>query len=153
MQRFGVAKTSVKNESESKSIYSSLACSQNGKSRSIAKNSFNPRPSTKTNCNAKINVTGKEDRNFTITGVFLDHNHALSPSKVRYFRCDKALDSHFKRRLELNDLAGIKLNKNFYALAVEAGSYEKLSFDEKDCRNYIAKARQLRLGIGDAEAL
>ncbi|GJZ35386.1 retrotransposon protein, putative, ty3-gypsy subclass [Tanacetum coccineum] len=31
--------------------------------------------------------------------------------------------------------------------------YENMSFDERDCRNYIAKVRQLRLGVGDAEAL
>ncbi|GJX90941.1 DEAD-box ATP-dependent RNA helicase 38-like protein [Tanacetum coccineum] len=28
-----------------------------------------------------------------------------------------------------------------------------MSFDERDCRNYIAKVRQLRLGVGDVEAL
>ncbi|XP_059670869.1 protein FAR1-RELATED SEQUENCE 5-like [Cornus florida] len=152
-QGFGIAKSSVKNRSDSKSRYFSLACSRNGKLISTAKNSFNPRPSTKANCKAKINVTVKENGNFIITHVYLDHNHALSLTKARHFRCNKALDSDVKRRLELNDLAGIKLNKKFHALVVEAGNYENLSFSERDCRNYIAKARQLRLGIGDAEAL
>ncbi|GKE10701.1 hypothetical protein Tco_1414252 [Tanacetum coccineum] len=56
-------------------------------------------------------------------------------------------------RLELNDNAGISLNKKFHSLVVEANGYENLPFGERDCRNYIAKVRQLRLGAGDAEAL
>nr|GEY22689.1 protein FAR1-related sequence 6-like [Tanacetum cinerariifolium] len=36
---------------------------------------------------------------------------------------------------------------------IEAKGYENLPFGERECRNYIAKVRQLRLGIGDAEAL
>ncbi|XP_042457631.1 protein FAR-RED IMPAIRED RESPONSE 1-like [Zingiber officinale] len=34
-----------------------------------------------------------------------------------------------------------------------SGGYENLSFDERKCRNYVAEARRLRLGNGDAEAL
>ncbi|GJR48676.1 protein FAR1-related sequence 6, partial [Tanacetum coccineum] len=62
-------------------------------------------------------------------------------------------DSYSKRRLELNDHAGISLNKNFHSLVVDANGYENLAFGERDCRNYIAKVRRLRLGAGDAEAL
>jgi len=58
-----------------------------------------------------------------------------------------------KKRLELNDWAGICLNKNFNSLVVEKGGYEQLTFGEKDCRNYIEKARELRLGKGGAQAL
>ncbi|XP_042983189.1 protein FAR-RED IMPAIRED RESPONSE 1-like [Carya illinoinensis] len=43
--------------------------------------------------------------------------------------------------------------KSFNALAVEAGGFEKLPFIEKDARNYIDKARHLRLGKGGADAL
>ncbi|XP_019457602.1 PREDICTED: protein FAR1-RELATED SEQUENCE 6-like [Lupinus angustifolius] len=63
------------------------------------------------------------------------------------------MDSYSKRRLELNDCAGIPLNKIFHSLVVESKEYENLQFGEKDCQNYIAKLRQLRLGVGDAEAL
>ncbi|PWA80627.1 hypothetical protein CTI12_AA195090 [Artemisia annua] len=81
------------------------------------------------------------------------HNHGLSPSKSRYLRSHKKMDTYTKRRLELNDCAGIPLNKNFHSLIVEAKGYENLPFGERECRNYIAKVRQLRLGTGDAEAL
>ncbi|XP_059639492.1 protein FAR1-RELATED SEQUENCE 4-like [Cornus florida] len=146
-QGFGVIKVSAKNGSDGKSRKFSLACAQYGKQKSIARDTFHPRPLIKTNCKAKINVTAKDDGKFIIARVYLDHNHALSPTKVRHFRCNKALDPHVKR-LELNDLAGIKLNKNFHSAVVEAGGYENLPFGEKECRNYIAKARRLRLGIG-----
>lgn len=55
--------------------------------------------------------------------------------------------------MELNDQAGISVNKNFCSLVVEAGGYDKLTFGEKDCRNYLDQARRLRLGVGDAEAI
>ncbi|XP_057416873.1 uncharacterized protein LOC130711324 [Lotus japonicus] len=48
---------------------------------------------------------------------------------------------------------GILLNKNFHSLVVEAKGYDNLQFGEKDYINYIAKVRQLKLVVGDAEAL
>jgi hypothetical protein len=51
----------------------------------------------------------------------VEHNHSLSLGKVRFFRCNKNLDSAAKRRLELNDRAGIHLFKNFNSLVVEMG--------------------------------
>ncbi|WOK98442.1 protein FAR1-RELATED SEQUENCE 5 [Canna indica] len=47
------------------------------------------------------------------------------------------MDFYSKRRLELNDYAGIPLNKNFHSLVVEAKGFQNLPFGEKDCRNYI----------------
>ncbi|KAL6568932.1 hypothetical protein OROHE_003673 [Orobanche hederae] len=65
----------------------------------------------------------------------------LSPTKSRFQRSHKILDPYSKRRLELNDCAGIPMNKNFHSLVVEARGYENLQFNERDCRNYIAKVR------------
>ncbi|GMP67472.1 hypothetical protein CsSME_00027448 [Camellia sinensis var. sinensis] len=39
--------------------------------------------------------------------VKLDHNHGLSPGKTRFFKCNRILQPHIKRRLELNDIAVI----------------------------------------------
>ncbi|XP_035545047.1 protein FAR1-RELATED SEQUENCE 8-like [Juglans regia] len=50
-------------------------------------------------------------------------------------------------------MAGIRMNKSFGSLVVGAGGFENLPFLEKDCRNYIDKARHLRLGAGGAGAL
>ncbi|XP_028058193.1 uncharacterized protein LOC114262051 [Camellia sinensis] len=57
------------------------------------------------------------------------------------------------RRLEINDEAGIGVSRNYHSMVVEAGGYESLTFDERDARNYINRARRLRLGEGDAESL
>ncbi|XP_042982391.1 protein FAR1-RELATED SEQUENCE 5-like isoform X1 [Carya illinoinensis] len=45
------------------------------------------------------------------------------------------------------------MNKSFGSLVVGVGGFENLPFLEKDCRNYIDKARHLRLGAGGAGAL
>jgi len=88
-----------------------------------------------------------------LSNVVLQHNHDLSPGKTRFFRCNKNIDAAAKRRLKLNDIAGVRTNKNFNSLVVEKGGYENLPFGEKDCRNFIDKARELRLGKGGARAL
>ena len=43
--------------------------------------------------------------------------------------------------------------QSFKSIVVEAGGYENVPFLEKDARNYVDKARQLRLGEGDATAI
>ncbi|CAI9265807.1 unnamed protein product [Lactuca saligna] len=49
------------------------------------------------------------------------------------------MDSYAKRRLELNDYAGISLNKSFHSLVAEEKGYDNLPFGEIRCRSYIAK--------------
>jgi hypothetical protein len=48
---------------------------------------------------------------------------------------------------------GIGLSQSFNSLAIEAGGYENLLFIEKDCRNFINKEINIRLGQGGAKAL
>lgn len=85
--------------------------------------------------------------------IVLKHNHGLSPAKARYHKSNNKINSNVKIRLELNDQAGITVTKNFYSFVIEADDYDKLTFGEKNCRNYLDKAQRLRLGIGDAEAI
>ncbi|XP_042409875.1 protein FAR-RED IMPAIRED RESPONSE 1-like [Zingiber officinale] len=150
---FGIAKLGSKKGDDGQLKYFSFGCSKNGKTAPRVKNSFYPRPCSKTDCKAKINITVQNDGSCVITSIQLEHNHALSPRKSRHFRCNKVLDSQTKRKLELNDQAGITLSKSFQSFVVEAGGYENLLFDERKCRNYVAESRRLRLGNGDAEAL
>lgn len=53
----------------------------------------------------------------------------------------------------MNDRVSITLDKNSHFVAIEVGKSENLAFNPKDGRNYIAEVGQLRLRIGDAEAL
>ncbi|XP_057512798.1 protein FAR1-RELATED SEQUENCE 6-like [Actinidia eriantha] len=150
---FGIITRSTKTDDDGNIKYYTISCARAGQTKLTRKNPLLPLLSTKINCKARINVRTFEDGRLCLSGVFLEHNHELSPGKSRHFLCNKQLDSWAKRRLDLNDQAGIPLSKNFHSLVVEARGYENLTFGEKECRNYIDKARRLRLGVGDAESL
>ncbi|XP_047326875.1 protein FAR1-RELATED SEQUENCE 8-like [Impatiens glandulifera] len=150
---FGICKQSSKKGNDGQQRYFCLGCSKQRKSISKGKNTFYPRTSSRTDCKERINIMVKNVGLFEITSMQLEHNHPLSPRKSRHFRCNKVLDSETKRKLELNDQAGITLSKSFKSFVVEAGGFENLSFDERKCRKYVIEARRLRLGNGDGEAL
>ncbi|KAG6503013.1 hypothetical protein ZIOFF_035302 [Zingiber officinale] len=136
---FGISKLGSKKGDDGQIKYFSFGCSKNGKTVPKVKNSFYPRACSKTDCKAKINITVHNDELCVITSIQLEHNYALSPRKSRHFRCNKVLDSQTKRKLELNDQAGITLSKSFQSFVVEAGGYENLSFDERKCINYFVE--------------
>ena len=146
-------KESTRLDDDGKLKYCTFASVRGGKRISIAKNTFNSRLSTKINCPAKINITVGNDGLFTISSANLELDHTLSSQKSRFQKCNKKMDAYVKRRLELNDQVGISLSKRFHSLVVENRGYENLTYTEKDCRNFIARAKQFRLCIGDAEAL
>ncbi|KAG6523943.1 hypothetical protein ZIOFF_013831 [Zingiber officinale] len=77
----GIYKLGGRNGDDGKQKYFSIGCAKNGSKVSQAKNVLYPQPSTKTNCKAKINVAIRNDQNFVITSVGLNHNHILSPGK------------------------------------------------------------------------
>ncbi|KAL6502586.1 hypothetical protein OROHE_024239 [Orobanche hederae] len=147
---FGVRQSSTLTRGKLK--YFALGCSKGGK-YAPKEGSSKLKLSSKTGCEAKKFVSVRSTGRCVISQVNLDHNHGLSPTKSRFQRSHKIFDPYSKRRLKLNDCAGIPMNKNFHSLVVEARGYENLQFDERDCRNYIGKVRQLTLGVGDAEAL
>ncbi|KAF5468417.1 hypothetical protein F2P56_012569, partial [Juglans regia] len=149
---FGVM-TQRSERSEDQSVrYVTLGCARGGKARIKSSNLANPRPTGKTDCKARINALRVEGK-MRLTTVHNTHNHGLSPMKSRFFRCNREVSESVKRVLDTNDLAGIRLNKSYGSLVVGAGGFENLPFLEKDCRNYIDKARHLRLGAGGAGAL
>lgn len=89
-----------------------------------------------------------------LTMVELAYNHRLlMPHKSRYLRCIQIIYSIVKWKLEVNDIVEIRMNKSFLSLVVEAGCLDNLKFMKKVCRNFIDKARHLRLGKWDAEVL
>ena len=73
-----------------------------------------------------------------------DHDHGLSPSKTRFYKCNRVLKPHvrrqlelnakasikigLRRQLELNAKASIKMNTNFNSLVVEAGGMKTCHF-------------------------
>ncbi|KAG6479512.1 hypothetical protein ZIOFF_062978 [Zingiber officinale] len=66
---FGICKLGGRNGDDGKQKYFSIGCAKNGRKVSQAKNILYPRPSTKANCKAKINVAIRNDQNFVITSI------------------------------------------------------------------------------------
>ncbi|KAG6700545.1 hypothetical protein I3842_08G117700 [Carya illinoinensis] len=149
---FGVMTQRSKMEDDGSVRYLTLGCARGGKARNRNSNVSKPRPTMKMDCKAKVNAI-LFDGVLHITIIENAHNHGLSPRKARFFRCNRAINDSVKRQLDINDKAGISMAKSFNPLVVEAGGYDNLPFVEKDARNYIDKARYLRLGKGDAYAL
>ena len=131
-----------------------FACGRNGKSKAKPTNVLRLQPNQKIGCNAKIGgrldfVSGK----WVIGNLILEHNHAVSPSKSRYYRSNRSISPFVKKQLEINEEAGIKMAQNFKSIVVKAGGFENVSFLERDARNHVDKVRRLRLGEGDAIAI
>jgi hypothetical protein len=128
---FAVVKRGIKKEGGCVN-YRILACSRQGKPRKGRSDGIKAVPKViKTECKARICAMLSADGIWFLSKVVLEHNHDLSPSKARFFRCHKNIDSSAKKRLVLNDRSGIRTNKNFKSLVVEMGGYENLPFGEK----------------------
>ncbi|XP_042979968.1 protein FAR1-RELATED SEQUENCE 5-like [Carya illinoinensis] len=152
---FGVRTQRTKRDDDGRPVYLTIGCARGGKYYpKPSTNILKPRATTKTGCKVKVNATLNCHEKWVLTTVENSHNHiTLSPKKSRLLRSHKHLDEYSQRILDLNDRAGIRMHKNFYSLVVDTGGYENLAFQEKDCKNYIDKARYLRLGKGGSDAL
>lgn len=109
---FGISKISSKN-GEDGNKYFPLICSRARKYLSNSKNILKSNPISKTQCKARLNAWMSLDGAIIVSSMVVEHNHELSPTKVRYFRCNKKLGPYMKRRLELNDQVGINVSRKF----------------------------------------
>ncbi|KAG6708518.1 hypothetical protein I3842_06G084200 [Carya illinoinensis] len=149
---FGVRTQRTKREVDESVKYVTIGCACGGKYYPSSSNVARPRPTIKADYKPKVNshlVSGV----WVLTIVEIAHNHTVSPQKSRFFRSHKCLDEYSQMMLDLNDRVGIRMNKNFNSLVVEARGFEYLEFAKKDCQNFIDKARHLRLGKGGGEAI
>ncbi|KAF5442386.1 hypothetical protein F2P56_035049 [Juglans regia] len=150
---FEVCKRNSKQGDDGNVRWLTFVCARQGTSKSKAANILKPRQTEKIGCMTRINATMNGEGGYTLSKVKLEHTHICSPRKARHMRCFKKVDARVAKRFEINDEAGIRMSKNFKDVVVEAGGYENVSFGEKECRNYIDKAQQLRLKVGGVEAL
>ena len=86
-------------------------------------------------------------------GFIENHNHDLSPNKFRHFATFRRISMDIKRRLLINDNAGVRVNSSIKSSIVEAGSYENVTYNEKDIHNFLDKERRLKCKQGDGQAL
>ncbi|KAL2474604.1 Protein FAR1-RELATED SEQUENCE 5 [Abeliophyllum distichum] len=150
---FPVKRRNSKKGDDGELRYVTFACCREGNRSCAASSSIKQKPTIQLGCKAKLTACVDMLGMWRITGVHLEHNHKISPSKSRLYRCNRQLNEHVKRKLEVNDVAGIPLHKSYNSCVVEEGGYKNLTFVEKDCRNYTDKVRKLRLGKGDAAAI
>ncbi|XP_038722015.1 protein FAR1-RELATED SEQUENCE 5-like [Tripterygium wilfordii] len=150
---FSVKRRSLNKDKDGTVKYVTFTCGRSDKLKSRSNNVLKPRPHMKIGCNARMCGRLFIDGKYIVSHFDDEHNHGLSPSKARFFRCNRQISLHFKRQLEINDIAGIRPNKSHNAQVIGAGGHENLPFLEKDTRNLIAKVRRLRLGDGDANAV
>lgn len=150
---FGVMKKTSKSSIDETMKFVTLACSRSGKSRSQKQNYLAPNPMTKFGCKARINATILGDGKCKVNSVVVEHNHNLTPNHSRFFACNREISTTTQTELELKDRAGTSVIKNCHSLVVGAEGYDQVPCLEKDCWNFIEKAGQLRLVVGDAQAL
>jgi hypothetical protein len=96
---FGVTRRTSRNGDDGNLRYFTLACLREGTSKSASSNIVMPKPMEKMGCTARINAKLTHEGRFTLINVVLEHTHALSPGKARYFKCHKHLSAHVKRML------------------------------------------------------
>ncbi|XP_022861207.1 protein FAR1-RELATED SEQUENCE 5-like [Olea europaea var. sylvestris] len=144
---FPVRKRNSKKGDDGVLRYVTFTCSREGHRISASSSSLKPRPTIQTGCKARLAASSEICGTWRINSVHLEHNHKISPSKSRLYRCNRQISARTKRRLEINDTAGIQSHKS------KAGRSEKKVCVEKDSGNFIDKVRQLKLGEGDTIAL
>ncbi|XP_038680907.1 protein FAR-RED IMPAIRED RESPONSE 1-like [Tripterygium wilfordii] len=150
---FPVKKRIVNKDKDGLVKYLTFTCGRADKSNTHTNNFINHRSNAKVDCKARLRARLSKEGKWEITNFIYDHNHVMSPSKSRYFSCNRLINPHIKRQLEIDDIAGIRANKSHNAQVIGAGGHEKLLFLEQDTRNLLAKTRRLRLGEGDANAI
>ncbi|XP_022883643.1 protein FAR1-RELATED SEQUENCE 5-like [Olea europaea var. sylvestris] len=133
--------------------YVVFTCSREGRRSSTTSGSLKPQATIQTGCKARMTASTDACGIWKINTVNLIHNHKTSPSKSKLYRCNRELIAYVKRRLDVNDMAGIPLHKSYNSAVVEARGYENMTCIEKDCRNYVEQVRRLRLGAGDTAAI
>lgn len=127
-----------------------LSCWKSGCGSTSQQSSLS-KPTTKTNCPAMITVRNWKDDLLFVTDVFLEHNHLLSPSKARYFRCNRKLPTSMGKRSDCNDETGICVSGK--SVLQQNGGPVGISIDQNKCMNYIHKEGTLKLKEGDAIAI
>ncbi|XP_038681958.1 protein FAR1-RELATED SEQUENCE 4-like [Tripterygium wilfordii] len=150
---FSVKRRTVNKDIDERIKYVTFSCGRSNKYISKSENWVNPRLNAKNDCKARMSACIAKEGKWEIT-KFLDvHNHAMSPTHSRFFSCNRKINTHIKRQLEINDIAGIRPNKSHNAQVIGVGEHENLHFLEQDTRNLLAKVRRLRLGEGDANVI
>ncbi|XP_022892026.1 protein FAR1-RELATED SEQUENCE 5-like [Olea europaea var. sylvestris] len=150
---FSVRKRNSQKDNDRIVRYVVFTYSREGRRNSNTSGSLKPEATIQTGCKARLTAFADACGVRKINTVNLIHNHKISPSKSRLYRCNRELSAQVKRRLEVNDMAEISLHKSYNLAVVEVGEYENMTCIEKDCQNYVKQVKRLRLGEDEESRL
>uniref|UniRef100_A0A2N9ITP6 FAR1 domain-containing protein n=1 Tax=Fagus sylvatica TaxID=28930 RepID=A0A2N9ITP6_FAGSY len=149
-----MTRSSRKNKGFTETSYINLKCNQEGRYSSLVDDASKKRSTIKNSCEAGIKASMDiTDRKWRILSFIENHNHDLSPSKSRHFAAFRHISTETKRRLLINDNAGVRVNNSIKSFIVEAGGYENVTYNQKDVRNFLDKERRLKCKEGDGQVL
>uniref|UniRef100_A0A2N9FDM7 SWIM-type domain-containing protein n=1 Tax=Fagus sylvatica TaxID=28930 RepID=A0A2N9FDM7_FAGSY len=149
-----MTRNSRKKKGFSETSYVNLKCNREGRYSSSVDDPSKKRSTIKNACEAGIKASMDiTDKKWRILSFIEDHNHDLSPSKSRHFAAFRHISTDTKRRLLINDNAGVRINSSIKASVVEAGGYENVTYNQRDVRNFLEKERRLKCKEGDGQAL
>jgi hypothetical protein len=143
-------RSSRKNKGFTETSYIHLKYNREGTYSSSIDDASKKRSTIKNSCEVGIKaLMYSTDRKWRILGFIENHNHDLSPRKSRHFTAFRYISTDTKRRLLINDNAGIKVNSSIKFSIVEAGDYENMTYNHKDVRDFLDKERRLKCREGD----
>uniref|UniRef100_A0A2N9EMN5 Protein FAR1-RELATED SEQUENCE n=1 Tax=Fagus sylvatica TaxID=28930 RepID=A0A2N9EMN5_FAGSY len=156
-----MTRSSRKNKGFTETSYINLKCNREGRYSSLVDDPSKKRSTIKNACEAGIKASlDITDHKWRILSFIENHNHDLSPSKSRHFAAFRHISTDTRRRLLINDNAGVRINSNIKASIVEAGGYdveaggyENVTYNQRDVRNFLEKERRLKCKEGDGQAL
>ena len=122
-EEFPVMRRSYRKGDDRSLKYVTFTCGRNGKSKAKSSHVLRLQPNQKIGRRLDC-VSGK----WVIGNLYFEHNHVVSPSKSRYYRCNRTISPFVKNQLEINEKAGIKMVQSFKSIVVEAGGFENVSF-------------------------
>ena len=93
---------------------------------------------------------GKKDGKWHIKNVVMEHSHDISPKESRLISRNRKVNMHARQIVDINDEAGVRINKSYRSLVCEARGYDNVSFIDRDVRNYIAHKRRSLCKDGQA---
>ena len=65
-------------------------------------------------CKACFNIGLCPNGRWILNRFVLEHNQEMNPGKSRFYKCHRVLNEHVKKIIELNDKAGIRMNKIYH---------------------------------------
>ncbi|GER43819.1 FAR1-related sequence 4, partial [Striga asiatica] len=86
---FPVRKRSARKDKDGIIKNAMFTCSREGQKMKSTSATFKPQPTIKNGCEARLTACSDITGTWKITGVHLEHNHAISPSKSRLYRCHR----------------------------------------------------------------